>query len=46
MIRIFKISAENGANNAKVDYENNVLSLLDQDYIAVSIFTLTTLSLI
>ncbi|BAS71528.1 Os01g0274000 [Oryza sativa Japonica Group] len=26
---------KNGANNAKVDYENNVLSLLDQDYIVV-----------
>ncbi|BAS92033.1 Os05g0122250 [Oryza sativa Japonica Group] len=29
-----EINSENGANNAKVDYENNVLSLLDQDYIA------------
>uniref|UniRef100_A0A0D3GPP6 Uncharacterized protein n=1 Tax=Oryza barthii TaxID=65489 RepID=A0A0D3GPP6_9ORYZ len=38
-----EINSENGANNAKVDYENNVLSLLDQDYIADSFISYTSL---
>uniref|UniRef100_A0A0E0M5J3 Uncharacterized protein n=1 Tax=Oryza punctata TaxID=4537 RepID=A0A0E0M5J3_ORYPU len=34
---------EKSANNAKVDYENNVLSLLDQDYIVDSFISYTSL---